>query len=371
MDNKVLEKNKKLTFCERKLLEAKDIRSRKSSIFYLAICLLSVITIIVAWIIETNTNGVESTSSFFQVVDWRYIYAILSILLLVLLLRSFSDYLYLYLKTKQRKFLTLFNGNVKRNFYDNLSSYGRTGATVLNSYLFDKNIDSRLSVELSYGKRLFNRISLIIYSIVVLTIGCCFVFDGSLIWIFVASLIGFVVNCVIVIFVLYFDKSKEKYVKVVGWLSKCLYKLKLIKDYEVFYSNTIDKLVVCNTYLKAKKVVLIVQIVAELVVRFLKHLLLFVVLCMINHGSLLAFVQILFGLTMIDLVFEIYPQSKGVLIFEVLFITLFSPVFFEGYVVWGMLIYRVVDLYIPVLMFVILELIEVVFNKLKLKRLNK
>ena len=53
----------KLTFCERKLQEAKDIRSKKSSMFYLAVCLLSVITIIVAWILETNTNGVESVAS--------------------------------------------------------------------------------------------------------------------------------------------------------------------------------------------------------------------------------------------------------------------------------------------------------------------
>jgi hypothetical protein len=89
----------------------------------------------------------------------------------------------------------------------------------------------------------------------------------------------------------------------------------------------------------------------------------------LNYGSVLGFVQVVFGLTMMDLIFDIYPLAKGVLIYEIMFILLFRGLFLDGYLLIGMLIYRILDYFVVFLIFGFLKILEKTKN-IKIKNKN-
>jgi len=231
--------------------------------------------------------------------------------------------------------------------------------------LKNSNIDERLAVDISYGKKLINNISQVIYVFVVLVLGCCFVFDKSVTWIFVFAVIGFIITIGVLLFVLYFDKTKYGYLKFVGGLSKNLYSMKLIKDYELFYSQLIDKLVVYNASLKNKKAIVISQIVFGILNIFIRHVLLYVLLVSLNGAGSELFLSVLFKMSMYEMVLKLWLLPKGLLINELLFIALFRNVFFGGYVLWGMLLFRLFDYFLNIVIYFCIKIFESVVLRIK------
>lgn len=335
-----------------------DMKNKKSVLFYFSIILLNLSIIVVMWGIETYRNGNEPFLNLSNSINWKYLLLICSIFLLVYLLKVFPDYLRLYSKNRQRKFFVLINGNIKNDFYNGVTIYSGGGYPIFAEYLSNKNVENRLAVDVVYGKKFFNKISTIIYSFIVLVLGCCFVFDLSYIWCFLASLIAFSLNCIIVVFVLYFDKCKERYFKLIGSICKFLYKIRIIKDYDKLYTRIVDRLIIYNQSLKANKIVILLQISFGILIKILRHTILFVILVMLNYGSIEAYMTILFGLTIMDLVFEIFPLGHGTGIFELLFLLIFRSVFFRGYVLWAMLFYRFIDYFIYVILFLITKIFD-------------
>jgi uncharacterized protein (TIRG00374 family) len=306
-------------------------------------------TIAIAWLIESRANGYVKIKDVLEGFNWRYMILIIPIIVLGLLAKTFGDFMSLFSKTRQRRFLVMLKSNSVNEYYNSVTNYSCGGYSVYANNLNRSGVSAKLSTDITYGKKFLNSVSILIYSFIALLIGCCFVFDKKIIFLFIIGLIGFLISVGYVIFVLYFEKFKYGYMKFFGSLSKILYNMKLVKDYENFYSNTINKLITYSTALKSRKRIIITQIICGVIANFLRHLILFVILCVLNLGSLELFVIILFKATILDLIISLWPIGRGTLIFEIVFIALFRNVFFEGYVLWGMVLYRFIDYFSSVI----------------------
>ena len=329
---------------EKQSLKAKDMLLKKNNWFYVALLLISLVTLMVAWLIESNTEGVETKA--FDGFDIKYVYVILATMVLIGVLNTIGDYIIIYKKQKIRKFKSVVGSVMTRNYYQ-LSQISLCNAEALNAeYLTSCGVEKDIARNMSANKTLASKIALVVYSLILIVIGTIFTIKSTNILLYIFAILSFLIIFALVLTVLYFDKYKAKYLKFLGAFCKFLYKCKLIKDYEKLYNNLLAKLMYYGLSIKFDKMYLVVQIVCGFITRFLKHILLFFILSAFNYVSWSLFVEVLFKCMILDLLLEIIPTPSGLLCYEILFLTLFRNTFVFGYVLYGMVGYRIITYFI-------------------------
>ena len=98
-----------------------NMLSSKNNWFYLAIILINIVTLVMAWVFESNSFGVAS--GVFDGFDNRYLYLLIVSLLVVGLLKVIPDYIFLYKKTKHRQFSSVLMGNIMCGYYKTISKH--------------------------------------------------------------------------------------------------------------------------------------------------------------------------------------------------------------------------------------------------------
>ena len=330
----------------------------KNTIYYLMIVLLNICIIGVLSVVFNSINKVEGFNHVIQGVNWMYLYLMISIFGVILLLKCFPDYVALYSKTKKSKFIRLIGANIKYDFYNMVTINASGKIPMFAKTMVDGGVDNNISVDIAYSKKITNKISFCVYSILALLIGSIFVFNKEYIVMFVASLCVLFISCIILIIVIAFGNNKERTVKLVGGFSKWLYKLHLIKDYEAFYKNIMDKIIICRASLKFHKGVIITQLLCAFLVNFLRHFLIYCLLNMFSIGRVVDFISIIYNVTIIDLIVSVLPLRGGSYIYSLMFLWLLQPVFGIDVIVWVVIINRVFDYLLYVVLFLIVELID-------------
>ena len=191
-----------------------------------------------------------------------------------------------------------------------------------------------------------NRIASVIYYIVVFVLGTIFAFGSTNVWLYILALVGLVFNICITLIILYFDRFKAKYLIVIAKLCKLLYKLKLVKDYEKLYNLLVVKLMQFGTVFKNNRLYMFVQICCGILVKFTTQIMLFFVLSAFNVATWQGLVEILLACSILDIIVGIVPTPKGTLIYELLFLIIFRIIFISGYVLYGMVIYRIISYFL-------------------------
>ncbi|MGN0961177.1 MAG: hypothetical protein ACI4PF_03130 [Christensenellales bacterium] len=347
---KIMPQEKLFSHFEKK---SNDITSKRSGFFYLSIILLNICFLILSWIIISNKDGVVGFQEIIDIFDWKYLLFIFIIILLIVFLQSFPDFISLYNKTKKRKFGLMLIANCKMNFYNSVTMFSCGGYNVFGTTLYSGGATKQSAVDSICLKKFFNRVSQIIYSFIFLVAGTIFYFSKIDIWLLVLGIGCFLINCIILIFILSFDINTEKSLNFIAKLCKLLYNLRLIKDYEGLYKRISNELFVYSNNLKTVKKISILYIVFYFLIQFLRHFILFIIIQSLNIGSYEILFEIIFKCTILDLIIGIFPLQKGTAIFELLFALLFINVFFSGYLLWGLVLYRFFDYFIYTLIFLI------------------
>jgi len=169
---------------------------------------------------------------------------------------------------------------------------------------------------------------------------------------------------------LIFNRDKELAVLIVAKITKFLYKLNIVKDFYMFYNKYIDKMIAYNRTYKINKSIIVSEVFSHVLILFLKSLFVYFIFLFVNQGTADLFFEILFCSVVLQVLMDLIPLPKGVLFFEIIFIILFKNIFFEGYLFWGLMLYRIFDYFIYVIHYLIIKMIELVLNsisKIKLK----
>ncbi len=327
-----------------------NVLSNKNSWFYFSIILISVLSLALSWVIESNTYGV--VNNIIYGFNFDYLYLIFVLLFLILLFNSVSDYICLYSMNKQRKFWGFVGANIVFNYYGLVTSNTNKKA-VFSEYLVVNNVNEDVSREITNGKDVSLKIAMLLYSLIVLVVGTIFAIRNTNITLYVIAIISFICLLVVVLSILYFDKYKDRYLIKVSNLCKFLYRLKIIKNVESIYNRIISWFIECNSALRANKGRLILKIVSDIFVMFFRHMLLFVILKAFNNADWSVLIEVLFKCTIVDLTLNIYPLPKGLFIYELIFLVLFRNVFFDGYVLYGLLMYRILDYFIYAIIYMV------------------
>lgn len=321
-----------------------NMLSSKNNWFYLAIILINIVTLVLAWVFESNSYGVAS--GVFDGFDNRYLYLLLVSLLVVGLLKVIPDYIFLYKKTKHRQFSSVLMGNIMCGYYKTISIHNDSVDSLYVESLKATKVSNTTAQEMVNLRAVANRIASVIYYIVVFVLGTIFAFGSTNVWLYILALVGLVFNICITLIILYFDRFKAKYLIVIAKLCKLLYKLKLVKDYEKLYNLLVVKLMQFGTVFKNNRLYMFAQICCGILVKFVIHIMLFFVLSAFNVATWQSLVEILLACSILDIIVGIVPTPKGTLIYELLFLIIFRTIFISGYVLYGMVIYRIISYFL-------------------------
>ncbi len=314
--------------------------SSKNNWFYLAIILINLVSIFVAWLVESNGNGVAT--GVLSSLDYKYLYLLLISMIIIAILKLVPDYVYLYTKSKGRKFGSVFVGNVIREYYRTLTISAEATDSLYMEKLKSSKINENTAREMVNTSGVASRLSSVLYSFVVILLGTIFVFESTNVFLYIVAILGFVLNLLYVLVILYFDKFKAKYLLIIGGLCKFLYGIKLVKDYEKLYNTLVVKLMQYGTVFKNNKMYMFSQILCGVVIKFVTHLMIFFVVGALNLTSWEILISILFNCVVLDIVVGFIPTPKGTLVYELLFLMLFRTIFISGYVLYGMIAYRII-----------------------------
>lgn len=330
--------------------------SKTHVIFHIGIVLLNICMLALFWVLISNKYGVVKNRDVWDSVNWKYVTLLLVIPIGVIFLQVTRDYISLFKRNKRRRFAGILFASLKEILYNSYSKLGGVKYVLeLNSY----NIDKRSSVDLNYRKRISRLIARIIYATLIFVLGTIFCIENTNVLMVILGVLAFVLSGSYLCFLLYSLSHMDKCVEVIARLSKLLYKLRIIKDYEGFFKRTSSVLYESCFAIKQLSKMSILSVIVDMLILFLRHFGLFVIFQMLNFGGWDYFIWILFSCTILDLIIDLLPMPKGTLLFELLFATLFVNVFFSGYLPWAMVMFRVLDYF----SYIIISLVILLFQR--------
>ena len=136
-----------------------------------------------------------------------------------------------------------------------------------------------------------------------------------------------------------------------------------VQDYEKLFYAIVDKLILYNKAFKYNKIILWTEVFANILIYFLKGLMIYLLCYSINIISGAGVFNVLFVWVVLELLLAMWPLQKGTLIFELIFILLLKRYFLQGYVFWAMLMFKMFDYFIYVVQFLIVKLFEKILKK--------
>lgn len=325
--------------------------------YYASIVLLAVISLIVSFLILDNSgNEIQKISTVFESFDFKLLCILLVTFFVLLLLKSLPVFLRLFSKTKSKNYLTVFGGVVASEFYSRVTICGK-GKNPTFAYVLNKRgIASGVAIDCVYGKSFNEKFSFLIYSLVIMLIGIFAWSKNINVLLLVISIIVLLANLISVLFVFMFNANKKKALEQLSKVIRLAFSINLIKDYEKVYNRTVDKLIIVVKDLKTNKSILFVDFISNILRYFLMSGVIYVSIVSLNFadGSILG--ELLFKYVILKLILDAWPLQKGMFIIELIFIILFNNLFFEGYVFWGLVFYRLFDYFVYIISFCIYKI---------------
>jgi uncharacterized protein (TIRG00374 family) len=216
-------------------------------------------------------------------------------------------------------------------------------------YLAKRGMDTSTAISVPIAKYIISQfawmtisIFAVIYSIVNSTLSSSSV-------IFVIALVSFLLNFVLVSVVL-MSAFSSKFGKIaVAKFLRFLEKIKVVKNYEKQYAKVIKTIEEYQEALKSyvKKIpVLIFNYFLSLLILIVNYSLLYLIYISLNkHFDASLYLEIIVKAIMIDIAVGVIPLPGGTGVSEISFTVLFSNIFINGTMFWGMLLWRIFHFY--------------------------
>ena len=339
-----------------------------SKIFYASIVLFNILTLVIAVLYLNSKQTVEDIRIVFEAFDYKLLILLTVIFLSIILIKALPIFLKIFAKTKSKKFGRVLGATITQEYFGCVTVYGNAKNSSAIKYLEKSQVDDVTAIDVVYGANVLDKLSYILYAIVIMFIGILGFASNVNVWLIVIASLALALNIVIVLIVLLFENHKKGVINIVSKTVKLLYRLKLIKDYEALYNKIIDKLIINAKGIKQDGWITFTEIFAGLLRNFLKGAILYFVIVTLNIADGNVIFDILFRCLILDLILKSLPLQSGTLIFEILFIALFRSLFFSGYVFWALLIYRFFDLFAYVIAYLISLMCNAIRNKKVIKQ---
>lgn len=334
-----------------------------SKFFYACIALLNILSVAICYLVLNQKFLVEKPSIIFESLDYKIWILLLLSFLLILFLKTLPMFLKIYNKTKNKNFVTSFSNTIIGEYYGRVTLCSCGQIPMCTRYLNSKGHETKNSIDVNFGTRFFDKLSFVIYAIPIFIFGIIFSLDKINIWFVVLGIVLLLIYIAQILIVFMFKKNKKKTIEFLSKFVKFLYNSHIIKNYEKLYYKWIDRLIIYTKEFKQNKWLIFTEMVANIFRYFLKAIVIYFVIITLNISDSSMLGDLLVATIILDLALQFWPLKYGTFIYEIVFIILFKNLFFDGYVFWGLLLYRIFDYYLYVLYYLLWDLCVIIKRK--------
>lgn len=325
-------------------------KTKKKKIINLVTFLLNIVIVACILIFQLFNSKVESFGDIIAKGNFRWWFGIVTLLLfaIVMFLDTYRASILLKQSSGRGRFAICYKMNAIGRYWDGITPMSTGGQPFQVFYLNKHGVDAGTAISIPLARYVIFQIAWTAVSLFV-TIYSTLVFKETNL-VSVASYIGFALNLVVVVGVWILSVSKRIGKILVAKGLKLLQKMRIIKSYEKFYDKVMDtvngfqttmKLYMHNVGRLAWLVFLnFVHFVFQYSMPF------FIYLMLGGVASFNAYITIIVYSILVDLASGFVPLPGGSGMSEVAFTVALTPIYPEGTIFWGLLLWRFMNYYI-------------------------
>ena len=328
-------------------------KSKKKKITNALFFALNIVVVAVILIQQLNQGEVEPFSNIIAsgLFKWQYIPIIAVVFAATVFLDTYRSYKIMHQATNKKRFALNYKMIAVGRYWDCITPMSTGGEPSQVFYLSKNGVDAGTALFVPVARYVIFQIAWIIIGLFA-TIYATVVY-GEANLVSIVSYIGFAVNLIILIGIWFLSVSKKLGKILVAKTLKLLQKMRIIKNYEKQYEkvmNTVSNFQsAMRVYTKNIKqfIWFIFLQVLQLCLNFFMPYLIYLTLGGTPDASMALFICIY--TVLIDFACGVTPLPGGTGMSEVSFTIIFSSIFPNGTVFWGLIFWRVMSYYIYII----------------------
>ena len=324
-------------------------KTKKKKIINAATFMVNIVVVVAILVFQLFNSKVQS---FGELIDsghfkWQYILVILFAFALIMFLDTWRVTVLLKQSSKKSRPFLCYKMNSMGKYYDCVTPMSTGGQPFQIFYLSSRGVDAGTAISIPLARYVVFQIAWLVISLFATIYSTQNFAETNLVS--VASYVGFALNFVMIVGVWVLSVGKIGKILVVKCL-KLLCKMKIIKSYEKVYDKVMDTVngfqSTMKTYTKNiwQFIGLVISNFVHLIVQYAIPYAIYLLLG--GTPSFTNLVTIWVYAILCDLASGFVPLPGGTGMAEVAFTMVLTPIFPDGTVFWGLLLWRFMNYYI-------------------------
>lgn len=327
-------------------------KSKKKKIISAVTFLINIAVVVAILVFQLFNSKVQGFDEIIRAGNfrWQFIFVILISFALVMILDTERATKLLKQSSKRTRPYLCYKMNAIGRYYDCITPMSTGGQPFQVFYLSKRGVDAGTAISIPIARYVVFQIAWLIIGLFATIYSTANFGETNLVS--VASYVGFFLNLLMIVGVWIMSVGKVGKILVAKGL-KLLCKIRIIKSYEKVYDKVMDTVngfqSTMKTYTKSiwAFIGLVLSNMLQLIIQF--SIPFFIYLMLGGEATMSAYMTIWVYAILCDLASGFVPLPGGTGMAEVAFTMALTPIFPEGTVFWGLLIWRFMNYYIYLL----------------------
>ncbi|MBE5738576.1 MAG: hypothetical protein E7354_02480 [Clostridiales bacterium] len=349
-----------------------EIKGGKNTLYHISIVLLNIAVLVLMMLWINNKNEVVSFDIVKSILDAKIVILMCCIFVLIQMIRVVSLFISFHFKSKYNNFGKLYVANAVSDFHGKMSIYSKGKDIAFMGILNDTGIKKQHIVAITYEKKYYNLFAFLCLSAIMIIVGA---FKWEEILHIGITLLCFgiiVAGFMYLIYIRMTRYDKERSLSICSFIAKIMAKLRLTSDFEKTYFGMVDKTSVVAKSNNITWQARILNAVSALSVLALRGLIIYLIFDSLKLSTTEYYFKSLWILIVLDLVTMVVPFPKGVVVVDLLLLSILTKMLYPQYIWWVLLMYKVFENLIYDIHYLIVIIVDkIVRSVVNKKHVNK
>lgn len=345
-----------------------DMHSSKNVLYYISIILVNLAVLALSMLWLNNKYEVVSFEAIKVNFDFTYILFMCCIFVLIKMIQTVSLFISYHFKSKVNNFGKMYIANAYSDFYGGMTMFSSGKTAALVGALSTTKIKPQHLISVTYEKKYYNLFTFLIVSAIMVIVGA-FAWESIMhVLVTLTCFLTIICGFMYLVYIRMTRSDKERSLNICSSIARLLAKIGIAKDFEKTYFTMVDRTMVQS---KANRISLKAKLLnmgASLGVIALRALVVYLIFSSLGLSTIGYYLKSLWILLVLDIVTMVWPFPRGVVIIDILIISIISKMLYPDYIWYVLVLYKLFENIIYALHYVIVLIVDKITTKVKNKK---
>ena len=345
-----------------------DMHSSKNVLYYISIILVNLAVLALSMLWLNNKYEVVSFEAIKVNFDFTYILFMCCIFVLIKMIQTVSLFISYHFKSKVNNFGKMYIANAYSDFYGGMTMFSSGKTAALVGTLSTTKIKPQHLISVTYEKKYYNLFTFLIVSAIMVMVGA-FAWESIMhVLVTLTCFLTIICGFMYLVYIRMTRSDKERSLNICSSIARLLAKIGIAKDFEKTYFTMVDRTMVQS---KANRISLKAKLLnmgASLGVIALRALVVYLIFSSLGLSTIGYYFKSLWILLVLDIVTMLWPFPRGVVIIDILIISIISKMLYPDYIWYVLVLYKLFENIIYAIHYVIVLIVDKITTKVKNKK---